>query len=178
MRRLLVVLALGLGLLIARSASAAAGSLEDLKLEKRFGIGATAAGGLGILGLQIDINVTSDFSMTGGIGTGLDYNSVMVEGKYYLLGKSVSPYIAFGISRWWSDGTNEKHPSPSLLGDKFLKDEINLTQGFDLFIVYPAIGVQFMHAMGFSFYAEAQYMFKLMNMVHGAYAGLGVLWYF
>jgi asparagine synthetase B (glutamine-hydrolysing) len=37
--------------------------------------------------------------MSGGIGTGLDYSTFAVKGKYYLLGDSVSPYFGLGMSR-------------------------------------------------------------------------------
>lgn len=151
--------------------------LEDLKMQKRFGIGLAAAGGLSVLGIEADFNLTENMSISGGIGTGLDYSTFAVKGKYYLLGESVSPYFGLGLARWWTNGTREKNIGPSVLVNKFL-DSRDYADGFSVWILYPAVGVQFFHAMGISVYAEVQYLFKLFNLSNGTYAGLGVYWYF
>lgn len=153
-------------------------SLEALKMDKRFGIGLTAAGGLSLFGLEVDINVTEDFSLSGGLGTGLDYSTVAVKGRYFLLGKSVSPYIGVGFARWWSDSLKSRDVAPSLLSRNFLADDLDPSKGFNIFLAYPMLGVQYMHPMGIEISVEAMYLFKLLTLANGAYAGLGVHWYF
>jgi hypothetical protein len=152
--------------------------LEELRMAKRFGLGISAAGPLSVMGIEIDFNISENFSISGGIGTGLDYSTFMVKGRYFLLGESVSPYIGASIARWFSSGTSAKAVSPSILANKFLEPGTDLTQGFSVWILSPSIGVQFMHQLGFSFFAELQYMFKLVNFANGTYAGLGMHWYF
>lgn len=157
---------------------AAQRSLEELRMAKRFGLGLSAAGPLSVMGIEIDFNVTENFSVSGGIGTGLDYSTFMVKGRYFLLGESVSPYLGLAVARWFTNGTPVRSISPSILANKFLDPGYNVGQGFSVWILCPAVGVQFMHVVGFSFFAEVQYMFRMFNMANGTYAGLGTHWYF
>ena len=152
--------------------------LSELRMRKRFGVGFSAAGPLSILGMEIDVNLTENFSIGAGIGTGLDYSTFMVKGRYFLLGEAVSPYVAAGFARWQSDGSTPTRLAPSMLTQTFLAPGYDVTQGFEVLLVYPAIGVQFMHVMGMSVYAEAQYLFKLFDFANGLYAGMGIHWYF
>lgn len=152
-------------------------SLEEFRMQKRFGIGVSAAGPLSLLGIEVDVNFTENFSVSAGIGTALDYSTLMIKGRYFLLGKSVSPYFGAGLARWWSNGTTDGNLSPSILKETFLPADIDLSKGFSVVLAYPCFGVQFMHPMGLSVFAELQYMFKLMTFASGLYAGLGVHWY-
>lgn len=170
------VLAMGLvGLLMPVLGLA---DLAEIRMEKRFGVGLGAAGPLSVLGVEGDVNLTEVFSVAGGIGTGLDYSTFMAKGRYFLLGKSVTPYFGAGIARWWTMGTKETKLKPSVLANKFLSPADDPSQGFSIFLFYPLVGVQFLHPSGFSVSAELQYLFKLMNFANGTYAGLGVHWYF
>lgn len=153
-------------------------SLEELRMLKRFGVGISAAGPLSVIGMEFDVNVSESFSIGGGIGSGLDYSSMMVKGRYFLLGQSVSPYIGAGLARWWTSGTKEKNLKPSVLPNRFLSPNQDLTKGFDIFMMYPVFGVQFLHQVGFSVSAELQYLFKLVSFSNGTYAGLSMHWYF
>lgn len=172
MKRVLTAL-----LLLSTFAFAATEQMEELKMKKRFGAGLSAAGPLSVLGIEADVNLTENISVSAGLGTGMDYSTMMLKAKYYLLGESVSPYFAAGIARWWTDGTNEKNIGPSVLANKFL-EQSDYSKGFNVWMLYPAVGVQFIHPLGFSIYAEAQYLFKMFNFANGTYAGLGVYWYF
>jgi len=179
MKRVLSLAVLILGLLSpAKSWAEETIELRELRLEKRFGFGFSAAGPLSLLGMEIDINVNENISVSGGIGTGLDYSTLMVKARYFLLGKSVSPYFGAGLARWWSSGTKEKKLSPTVLAEKFIGNGKDLSNGFNVFLIYPVLGVQFMHPMGLAVFAELQYLFKLVSLANGAYAGLGMHWYF
>ena len=162
---------------VANDNGSSSSALEELKMQKRFGIGVSAGGALSVLGVEMDINLTETVSVSGGLGTGLDYSTFMVKAKYFLLGENVCPYFTAGFARWWTNGTREKTIGPAVLVNKFL--EVNdYSKGFSVWIVYPGVGVQFFHSMGFSVYAELQYLFKLFNFSNGTYAGMGVSWYF
>lgn len=153
-------------------------TLEELKMQKRFGIGVSAAGPLSLMGVEIDVNFTEEFSVSAGLGTAMDYNTWMLKGKYYFLGKWVSPYFALGVANWWTGQASNGDLKPSSFTSKFFDPNDDLSNGFSLWLVYPAFGVQFMHPMGIGFYAEIQYFFKLLNFANGLYAGTGVHWYF
>lgn len=158
-------------------ASKSSANVEELKMNKRFGLGLSAGGGLSIMGIEGDVNVSPEFSLTLGLGTGIDYNTFMAKGRFYLPGQWVSPYAGFGVARWWTGGTKETKMSPSVLANKFLGGQTDFTKGFDVWMVYPALGVQFMHSLGFSFYVEVEYLFRLVSFTSGTYAGLGAHWY-
>jgi hypothetical protein len=162
----------------ARGATASTSNLETTKLAKRFGIGFSAGGPLAVLGIVSDVNITSNFSVGMGFGTGLDYNTFMISGRYFLLGEWVSPYLGLAVARWWTDGTNASKVSPTLLADKFLGAGYDYTKGFSVFLLSPSVGVQFMHPMGFAISAEVSYLFRLMDMANGTYAGMSAHWYF
>jgi hypothetical protein len=172
MRKIMILLCL------AASLSHASTSVEDLRLRKRFGIGASGAGQLAMLGVEIDVNLSEEMSLGAGAGTGLDYSTAMVKLRYYLSGQWVSPYFAAALARWWSSGTRETKVRPSVLANKFLDPGQNLTRGFDIWIVSPSFGVQFMHHTGLSFFAELQTLFKIYTLANGTYAGVGLIWYF
>ena len=146
-------------------------------MQKRFGIGFSAGGPLSILGIEADVNLTEDFSLSGGLGTGLTYNTGMVKGRYFINGDWVSPYLGLAVARWWTEGTRETKVAPAVLNSKFLEPGTNLRDGFNVWLVAPSIGVQFMHAMGLSVFAEVHYLFRLFSMSNGTYAGLGLHWY-
>jgi len=153
-------------------------SLEDLKVRRRFGVGIGAGGALAVLGAEVDVNLAPEWSVGVGMGTGIDYSTMMARAKYYLLGDWVSPYVSVGVARWWTDGTGARSVSPAVLANRFLPQGTDLRQGFNCYLAYPAGGVQFMHPMGIAFYVEVQYLFRLFSMANGTYAGMGVNWYF
>lgn len=161
-----------------RHATTRVAHLEDFRMMHRFGVGFSAGGALAVLGIEADVNLTEQLSISGGLGTGLDYSTFMVKARYFLLGQSVSPYVAASFGRWWTSGTKDKNLSPSVLANKFLGPGYDATNGFSVYMVSPIIGVQFMHTMGFAISAELQYLFKLFDFSNGTYAGLGMHWYF
>lgn len=166
-------------LLVATATGFGSGrTLEEIRMAKRWGIGLSAGGPLGVMGIEMDVNLNEQFSLSGGLGTGLDFSSFMVKGRYFLLGEWVSPYFATGVARWWTNGLSQPTVSPSVLANKFLGPGYDLSRGFSVWIVHPGVGVQFMHPVGFSFFAEVQYLFKLFDFANGTYAGVGMHWYF
>lgn len=152
--------------------------LQDLRLQKRFGVGIAAGGGVAMFGIEVDVNLTEDYSLSGALGTGIDYSTFAIKGRYFLLGREFSPYLGLGFARWWTNGTQERNVAPAILKNEFLADEKDFADGFSVYILYPAFGVQFLHQSGFSMSAELQYMFRMFNFSNGTYAGLSAQWYF
>ncbi|MFM8270544.1 MAG: hypothetical protein ACKN9V_10180, partial [Pseudomonadota bacterium] len=118
-----------------------------------------------------------EISLIGGLGTGFDYSTLAVKGRYFLLGDQVSPYFLLGLARWWSQGTTQQNIGPSVLKNVFL-DGADPRNGFSIWTLYPGIGVQFIHDSGFSLYLEAHYLFKIIDFSNGTYAGMGASWFF
>ncbi len=153
-------------------------ALEILKTKKRFGLGLSVGGGYGIMGLEGDINVMPELSISIGWGTGIDYSSFNVKARYFLLGEWVSPYLGLGFAHWWSDGKGDRNVAPTLLRNKFLSSVDDPSQGYSIFMGYPCVGVQFLHHSGFSFSAEVMALFKLFGLANGTYASASAHWYF
>lgn len=174
----LAYLFLALCLLVIAQSAYGAPTLETLKMARRFGLGISAGGPLSILGVEADVNIQENFSLALGVGTGLNYSSVMLKGRYFLLGEWVSPYVACAVARWWTQGTTATQMNPSILSSRFLPAGYDYTQGFSLFFVAPAVGVQFMHPMGFAVSLELQQLFKMVDLSNGTYASVSAHWYF
>jgi hypothetical protein len=152
--------------------------LEQIKMARRFGVGVSAGGALAVFGVEADVNITENFSVSVGLGSGIDYSTAMAKARWYLLGEWVSPYVGVGVSRWWTDGTAERNIGPSVLVNRFLSGVTDYSNGFNVWILSPSIGVQFMHPKGFAVSAELQYLFRLFDFSNGTYAGMGIHWYF
>ncbi|MBY0371813.1 hypothetical protein K2X33_14105 [bacterium] len=152
--------------------------IEALKNSHRFGVGFSAGGPLAVLGVEADVNIDENLSIGLGVGTGLNYSTFMAKARYFLLGEWVSPYVALSAARWWTDGTSASTVGPAILTEKFLPPGYDLRQGFSMFLLAPAVGVQFMHPMGFAVSVELQYLFKLMDLANGTYASVAAHWYF
>lgn len=163
--------------LVLFAGRATALTLEEMKLSKRFGIGIAAGGGVSFLGMEAEVNLSEEFSLTGALGTGQDYSTFAVKAKYFILGEDVSPYFALGLARWWTSSTKEREIGPAVLRNEFLAGA-DPRNGFSVWMMYPAVGVQFYHGLGFSLYAELQYLFRLFNFSNGTYAGVGFSWFF
>lgn len=177
MCRTKIIVSLLVILVVLPRTMTAAIEVEDLKMKRRVGLGLTAAGPLSVLGLEVDINISEKVSLSMGLGTGLDYSTFAVRGKYFLMGEKFSPYIGGGLARWWTDGTNETNLGPSILKNKFLSGN-DFSNGFDVWMLYPTVGIQYMNPTGFGLYAELQALFKIPSLANGIYSGLGALIYF
>lgn len=177
MCRAKVIIGLLVVLVVLPKTITAAIEVEDLKMKRRVGLGLTAAGPLSVLGLEVDINISEKVSLSMGLGTGLDYSTFAVRGKYFLMGEKFSPYIGGGLARWWTDGTSETNLGPSILKNKFLSGN-DFSNGFDVWMLYPTVGIQYMNPTGFGLYAELQALFKIPSLANGIYSGLGALIYF
>lgn len=152
-------------------------NVDDLKMRRRFGFGMSAGGPLSVLGLEVDVNLETNFALSAGLGTGIDYSTFMLKARYFLPGEWVSPYFALGVARWWTDHPTDSRISPALLRIKFLGDK-TAPNGFDSPILFPAFGVQFMSAAGFAFFAEVQILLQLFDFAYGTFGGAGMHWYF
>lgn len=152
--------------------------IEQIREERRFGVGASIGGGLGVFGFEADVNINDWLSITGGYGAGIDFSSWTVKARALLPGAWVAPYAAFGVGRWWTSATGESRPGPGLLADRLLGPGEDAANGFDAYLAYPAVGVQWMLPSAFAFYAEMQCLFRLFTLRHAFYLGAGAHMYF
>jgi hypothetical protein len=156
---------------------------SDIKLDHRFGAGLMVAGQAGLMGVSIDLNFNPFFSTTAIIGTGYDFSSLGFKAQYYILGTSVHPYIGAGYAYWWASPgiTNIKNSYPGLIDSSLLSEEqiINaFANGFNLHLIYPTFGVQFIHDSQFSLAGEIMYLFDITDFSGSPYFGISSHYYF
>ena len=154
---------------------------QELRENHRFGIGTQIAGTLGVMGLIADINISSNMSIAGGIGTGFDYNSYMLKYRYLLLAKKVHPYFGIAYNQWSSSSPIAKPSkvSPQFLVEKFLTpEELENEQGFAKHFLTPLFGVQYLSPVGLSIFAELNLMADIFTFTSNFYWSIGFMWYF
>lgn len=161
-----------------RGSSSEATSLGALREEKRFGVGVTAGGPLGVFGLQADVHVNDWLSVNVGYGTGIEFTTWNFAARAILPGQWVAPWFGLGLARWWTDGTPERRPGPSLLADRLLSKTEDPTKGFSAYLLYPAIGVDWALPSGLTFTLELDSLFRLFSMRQAFYGGAAARWYF
>ena len=156
---------------------------SDIKLDHRFGAGLMVAGGAGIMGLALDVNLNPFFSTSAYLGTGYEFNSVGVKAQYYILGASVHPFIGAGYAHWFASPgiLNLDKINPSLIYGSLLNDDQKaraFKEGFALHLIYPTFGIQFVHESQFSLSAELMYLFDISDFSGNPYFGVGSYYYF
>ncbi len=154
--------------------------LKRFRMEHRFGLGVSFGGPLAIAGLEVDVNVSEALSIGAGLGTGFPYTTLMLKGRYFLLGRHASPYFGAGVAHWSSGPITGGASSlkPALLPHSLLSAPTTVsTNGFSVFLFYPCFGVQVASYSGFTFFAELEYFFSLFSFGNGAYGAAGVQWY-
>lgn len=144
----------------------------QMRQKKRVGVGIIAAGAYGLLGFQLDLNISSATSLLTGIGLGEGFQTFNLSMKRYLYGKSFWPYLGFGYSRWFSTGKKREHINetvPSFLSEKMLSEKTKKKGYFSEDIVYPSIGLQFVQMtgpwVGFSIIGEITVLCAINQLV-------------
>lgn len=157
----------------------------SLRKERRVAIGFTAAGPLGVLGGNLELNFSPHWAILGGYGTGLSYQSWTFQVKHVLAGEWLLPYLSGGISRWYTTTTDTKpvgkDSQPAYL-ERFLTDTEKQTGQFSQVFIHPAFGLQFMQLngdyAGLSVFAEIVMLLGIDDLEAQPTATVGMLYYF
>lgn len=157
----------------------------ELRKIRRVAVGVSTIGPLGVLGANLELNFTPQWAFMGGFGTGLSYQSFTLQVKRVLAGEYLMPYMAAGISRWYTVG-EPKGPitktQPAFLYDKFLNDTDKIEGQFSKVLLYPAFGLQYMQLSGdwsgMSLYAEVLLLLDIGSFEAAPTGTLGMLYYF
>ena len=157
---------------------------SDLKAIKKVGVGSTLAGATGLLGVNIHVNFSKDFTFVIGAGQSRGFQAFNMHFKSIFGGRSFQPYFSGGYSRWFAsqDGERVDRTSPPLVKKKFLSSKEINSGNFSEHIIYPGLGVEFINLdgdwRGLSFFAEALLLIDIDDLQTGATAGLGTVYYF
>ncbi|USN46969.1 MAG: hypothetical protein H6626_12320 [Pseudobdellovibrionaceae bacterium] len=156
----------------------------DFRSHRRVGFGWAAAGALGLLGLQLELNFTPDVSVVGGFGISRGFQAFSFQVKRVLAGKWFAPYVAGGFARWYNVGHNGAmvDSSPDFLSQRFLSETERQTGQFGENMIFPSAGIQYLQLSGdwagASLYAEVMMMIDMDDFVAAPTAGLGMMYYF
>ena len=63
----------------------------------RFGVGSVVGGPFGVIGIVGDMNWYSTINAEIGVGTGIYYDSYVLQGRYLILDHSFTPYVGAGF---------------------------------------------------------------------------------
>ncbi|MCC6278163.1 MAG: hypothetical protein IT289_09645 [Oligoflexia bacterium] len=157
---------------------------SELRKIRRVGVGAQAAGALGMGGLMLELNISPKWSFDVGFGGGSGYQAVSFSSKYVLAGDYFMPYVGLGYSHWRTTrnlGKIEK-TTPSIIGEKLLSQGERDGGEFQKHILSPGIGLQFLQLKGewagSSLYAEITVLLEASLFVAAPTGAIGFLYYF
>jgi hypothetical protein len=161
----------------------AASGLELRRL-RRVGVGAAAAGSLGLGGVNLELNINSKTGFIVGYGGGSNYSAFSFEMKKVLSGEWLLPYMSFGLARWYNTQENDHidKTGPSFLADRFMTESDRRNGNIDEFLLFPAFGLQYMQLngpwAGHSMYAQVQILLDIGDFEAAPTGSIGYLYYF
>ena len=152
---------------------------------RRVGVGLGVSGLYGTTGLGLDLNFTSTNTIQTAFGIGDRYQTFHVQYKRYIGGESFSPYVGAGYARWYSAGGESSaynSSTPKFLSEKFLTAEERLSGEFQVNMLFPSVGVQFLKLngdwAGMGLFAELVMLIDIEGLVSAPTGGLGLYYYF
>lgn len=152
---------------------------------RRVGLGVSGAGPLGVFGVNLEMNFTSDVGILTGFGGGSDYQAFTVQMKRVLGGTSLMPYVAGGYARWYNFGKAgriDSETTPGFLQTKFLSEKQKAEGRFSENLIYPALGLQHMTLSGpyagSSVFAEVLMLIDINDFVVAPTGTVGYMYYF
>ena len=159
-------------------------SAVELRSKRRVGAGMVAAGKVGLIGAQVELNYSPLNAAVVSFGGGPRYNSLAFDYKRHFSGRTLSPYVSFGYARWSSTSKDReiRTTTPGFLGNRFLSEEEKASGVFAVDFFTPTLGVQYTQlfgkAVGSSVYAEIVMFLSTKNFEQTPTGALGYLYYF
>lgn len=156
---------------------------SNLKLreDRKIGLGTQLGGGLGVAGLDLEINVDSENSVIAGAGSGTGYGTFQVLWRHSFEGSYLTPYTTAGWSRWYNSSSTSEYKN-SLILDRVLNDSERASGRFGVDFLTVSAGMQYHQLsgdlMGLSFFAEFALLSALSNPSIVPTGTLGSIYYF
>ncbi len=156
---------------------------SNLKLreDRKIGLGTQLGGGLGVAGLDLEINVDAENSVVAGVGTGTGYGTFQVLWRHSFEGPYLTPYTTAGWSRWYNSSSPSEYKN-SLILDRVLNDSDRASGRFGVDFLTVSAGMQYHQLsgdlMGLSFFAEFALLSAFSNPSIIPTGTLGSIYYF
>ncbi|MGE3975693.1 MAG: hypothetical protein AB7F59_14295 [Bdellovibrionales bacterium] len=155
-----------------------------LRKTRRVGVGVSGAGPLGLAGANLELNITPKWSLMAGYGTGVHYQSYTFQAKRVLAGEYLLPYMAAGVSRWYTTAPGHgkiDNIQPAFL-DRFMSADEKASGEFSELLLYPAFGLQYVQLdgswAGYSMFVEVLLLLDIEEFETAPTATVGFLYYF
>lgn len=154
----------------------------DLRTQNKIGVGAQVGGGLGIGGLNLEINVEDINSALMGVGAGPGYGTVQLLWRRSFEGHYFTPYTTLGWARWYNSGAPEDYKKSTIL-ERVLTESQKESGRFGVDFVAASVGMQYQelsgeYLPGASFFAEFALLAPLGGFTPLPTGSLGVMYYF
>ncbi len=156
----------------------------EFKNKNRVGVGLGFAGTHGLVGTQLELNFTPEIAVTTSFGVSDAFQNFGFQIKRSFTGKYFSPYVAGGLTRWYSHSDNGPIAStnPGFLSNKFLTNQEIASGQFTETLIYPSLGMQYIQLdgewTGSSIYAEVLLLLDTDNLRSAPTGSIGYLYYF
>lgn len=156
---------------------------SNLKMreERKMGVGTQIGSGLGMAGLNMEINIDPENSAMAGIGTGPGYGTFQLLWRHNWEGRYFTPYTTAGWSRWYNSDKSEDHEK-SLILDRALNDEQKLTGRFGVDFLTGSLGMQYNQLSGdfagTTFFVELALLAALRDFRPLPTGAVGAVYYF
>src|SRR3989338_7899300 len=146
----------------------------------RFGVGSVVGGPFGVIGLVADMNWYSTINAEIGVGTGIYYDSYVLQGRYLILDHPFTPYVGTGLAYWNSNQSNGSKTAQNSASAVKLglvrQDGSNLKGGI---VILPlSLGIHYLSDLGLSLFAEVDFLVSTVNANGTPSGALGFQWYF
>lgn len=162
-----------------------AASARELRKVRRVGMGFSAAGALGIGGINLELNFNYDSGFMIGFGGATPgVQTFSFEYKGVLAGESLLPYFTVGFAHWrtFSSTGPFSQSSPAFLAEKLLTQKEKDSGQIQKTLFYPGFGLQFVQLggalAGHSVYIEGQLLIDFTQFILVPTGTLGYLYYF
>ncbi len=156
---------------------------SNLKLreDRKIGLGTQLGGGLGVAGLNLEINVDSENAMMAGVGTGTGYGTFQVLWRHSFEGQYFAPYTTAGWSRWYNSSSTSDYKN-SLILNRVLNESEKATGRFGVDFLTVSAGMQYQQLsgdlVGLSFFADFALLTAISNFTLVPTGTLGSIYYF
>ncbi len=154
----------------------------DMRTQRKFGVGASVGGNLGLFGMSFELNFEDENSAQAGFGAGPGYNAFAILWKHNFEDDYVSPYTTLGYARWFNSSASTDDVSRSGVLSRSVSDSDKRAGHFATNFVTGSLGLQYNQlsgeAAGFSIFGELTLLGEVSQSVLIPTGSIGTVYYF
>lgn len=157
-------------------------STLEMRAERKFGVGASVGGNLGVFGMSLEMNFEDENGAIAGFGMGPGYKAFAIQWKHSFEGDYIAPYTTLGYARWFNSSADADDISRSGVLSRAVSDSDKRAGRFATNFVTGSLGVQYNQlsgeAAGLSVYAELTVLGEVEQTVLIPTGSVGTVFYF